>query len=165
LGSCGKTSENINGIVGISGRGQARREISGEQMRYLCTLNCGARTGVDNPCEAVKKSGREDVPCLDSARTMPASTKKSEVYDKFKSEISGWPDSWADELQPGDSFAVFNGNSDPPGNHTAIFMGWISEGRAKVIQGAWGRLVNEGSICIKSTCSSPSPLVRTFRAE
>ncbi|MFA5413161.1 MAG: pilin [Patescibacteria group bacterium] len=165
LGSCGKTSENINQIAGISGRGQARHEISGEQMKYLCALNCGARTGIDNPCEAVKKAGRDDIPCLDSARSVPASTKKTDVYDKFKSEIANWPDSWANELQPGDSFAVFNGNSDPPGNHTAIFMGWASEGRARVIQGAWGRLVNEGTICIKSTCSNPSPLVRTFRAE
>ncbi|MBI5072118.1 hypothetical protein HZB93_04515 [Candidatus Falkowbacteria bacterium] len=168
LGSCGKTSENINNLAGVGGgmsRGRSIHEISVTQRKYLCTLNCGARVDVSHPCDPVHKEGREDIPCLQDARNLPASSKKTDVYNKLKSEISNWPDSWADDLEPGDSFVVFNGNSDPPGNHTAIFMGWASEGRAKVIQGAYGRLVNENTICIKSNCPTPSPLVIIFKPQ
>lgn len=167
LGSCGKFSENINALAGISGRGSSLHEITGDQMKFLCKLNCGDRPSVSNICVSPREA-----PCLSEARSIPTAEKKKTVYDKLKNEISGsrgcattWPDCWANDLEIGDSFVIFNANSDPPGNHTAIFLGWASEGKAYTINGAAGRVPWEHTWCIKSTCPNPYPLVRVYKAQ
>jgi len=138
-GSCGRTVETINEVVGVSGRGRRRQTISNDQMLFLDTIKCASGTG--------------------STCTRPA---KTQAYERLRSEISGYPDSWTNELQPGDAITVFNANSGPFGLHAAIFMGWASGGRANVVQGMWGREARTGTICIKSECSAITPLVRTF---
>jgi len=142
FGSCGKTVKTINALAGIKGRGQKTHSISNAQMNYLDTINC--EKGSPKSCY---------------------SNAKKTAYDKFKNEISGnWPDSWANELQPGDAITVFNANSSEWGTHAAIFMGWQGS-KAKVIQGSYKKIVKEGTICIKSGCAQPQPLVRTFKPE
>jgi hypothetical protein len=138
-GSCGRTVETVNEVIGVSGRGRRRQSISNDQMLFLDTIKCASGTG--------------------SACTRPA---KAQAYERLRSEISGYPDSWTDELQPGDAITVFNANSGPFGTHAAIFMGWASGGRANVVQGMWGREARTGTICIKSECGAITPLVRTF---
>lgn len=139
-GSCGRTVETINEVVSVSGRGRRRQTISNDQMLFLDTIKCASGTG--------------------SACTRPA---KAQAYERLRSEIPGYPDSWANELQPGDAITVFNANSGPYGLHAAIFMGWASGGRANVVQGMWGREARTGTICLKSQCSAVTPLVRTFQ--
>jgi len=89
------------------------------------------------------------------------------VYERLSSEIGGgYPDAWADELQPGDSIVIFNANSSIRGSHAAIFMGWSSRnGVANVIQGSPGKVVKRGTICLKSACGLPFPLTSTFKPE
>ena len=142
MGSCGKTVMTINSLAGISGRGAKRpHTISKDQMQYLSEINCS---------KGSQKS------CYSNA--------KNQAYTKFANEIPGWPDSWANELQAGDAFTVFNGNSSKFGTHAAIFMGWQGNW-AKIVQGSYGKDVRTGKICIKSGCANPTPLVRTFKPE
>lgn len=165
MGACGKTGETINGAAGVSGLGRQLRtgSLNLEQANWLITLNCRAnllnkpacrnRPSIEIPnCPANTK-------CVVAARAMAAA--------KFRTEIPGWPDSFANQLQPGDAFWVYYAIPEPGGQHTAIFMGW--EGNfAKVVQGAIGKLVNEGKICIKSESGCGGrfyPITRIFKPE
>lgn len=184
MGSCGNTADTIFWIAGVPGlsrsctkgkmdghAGRTIREINGEQQQYLCKINCGARPGpiMADPsgkylCAGEKIPGRADWPCFFNSMDQKAKTRwlLPIVYDHFKNEIPGWPDSWIDGeggkpgLEPGDKVIFFNANDDPPGNHAVIFMGWASEGRAKIIGGGSGQLIKESSVCLKTTCQSPT---------
>ena len=142
FGSCGKTAETIFEIVGLPARSPNKISISNEQMRGLDALKC---------LDTVK----HDRGCWAKAKRM--------AYHKLRGELPGWPASYMRELEPGDRMVVFNANSGPHGTHTTIFLRWQSEGTAEVIQGAWGRLVTTGLICVAG-CPSPLPLVRVVSA-
>jgi hypothetical protein len=138
-GSCGNTVITVNEVLGITGRGRRTNSVSGTIMSYLDTIKCASGSG--------------------ATCTRPA---KATAFERISSEISGYPDSWTDDLEPGDAITVFNANSGPFGTHAAIFMGWASNGQANVVQGQWGRAARTGTICLKSSCANPAPLVRTF---
>lgn len=176
LGSCGNSVKTISWLAGVQGlergttaevpgkmegdAGTSIRAISGDQGREICAIHCGR-------ADCLK-------PCTDDALEKPNYEKKSEIYDKLKDEIreSGqtekWPNLWASLLQPGDGFVVYNSTSEPQGSHYAIFMGWEDEeiGKAKVIQGAWGKVVQEGFIYVKDNARNVRrPLLRITRPE
>ena len=151
LGSCGLTAGTIYELAGAPTR--TAHGLSTAQLSYLNTLNTNARA--TGPCDSTCKRNL-----------------KSTVYNKFKQQIGGYPDSWVEDLQPGDHLVFFNANFDPSpraranrGGHAVIFMGWTSGNRAKIVQGNWGAIVKGGTICIKSSCSSPSPLMAVYKPE
>jgi len=163
LGSCGESDLKINKVAGVleaaprgvketlhpsslgqSTRGISRHELSSTYGEYLKTMNCDG-----------------------SIPDCKAATQIRIVYEKLKNEVGGgYPDSWADELQPGDSLIIFNANSSGRGGHAAIFMGWSSRaGVANVVQGSPGKIVKRGTLCLKSTCGLPFPLMSTYKPE
>ncbi|MBI2098961.1 hypothetical protein HYT45_00935 [Candidatus Uhrbacteria bacterium] len=150
LGSCGKTVEIIYDIAGLGQNYPGRGIISlpTAQNNFLPSMRClsGSYTGSYGNCVA---------------------TKKSEVYAKFKREIPNWPDSYISDLKEGDHLIVFNANSNGRGGHSVLFMGWASEGIAKIAQGNWGLLVKSGTVCLKDTAcpGRATPIMAVFRAE
>lgn len=162
LGSCGRTAGTIYALAGlgdptclkggasyptgcIAVKGKTISGIPYSERRWLANVRCGA----DDPLSPCANSGKE-------ARQI--------VYNKYKEEMpTDWPDSWANNLQPGDYIIVYNGNSSPLGTHAALFVGWASGGRAQVIQGSWGKIVSMGTVCIKSSCSPPESLIEVTR--
>jgi hypothetical protein len=88
---------------------------------------------------------------------------KQAAYNKFQTEIPGWPDEWIKDLVPGDRIIVFNANPGPAGLHAAVFLGWQSEGVAKVIWGSYKSEVKQGTYCIGSKCSPKTPVARIFK--
>jgi hypothetical protein len=141
FGACGRTTGTINALAGI-----------GSSSCLETSSGCW-QTGSSN--RSISNTQRQ---------SLTAKETVSVVYARFRSEIASWPDLWANELQPGDTFIVYNANSSQFGTHAMIFTGWNGD-RAQVVQGAYNRLVNESTICIKSTCANPKPLIKTFRAQ
>lgn len=139
----GRGEELKNGL-GLSYRGISRHELPAPQKEYLDTMNCDG-----------------SIPDCKSSAQIRA------VYERLRSEVGGgYPDTWADELVPGDSITIFNANSSVRGGHAAIFMGWSSRaGVANVIQGSPGKVVKRGTLCLKSTCGTPFPFIATFKAQ
>ena len=87
---------------------------------------------------------------------------KQALYNKLKEDISGYPDSWADKLQPGDWLIFYNGNSSFTAAHSVIFLGWGSGGRAQTIQSSYKGNPKRSSYCIRSECAHPQPIMRIF---
>ncbi len=147
LGSCGKTAEVIFDSAGHDYRDrrgrQTQREVSGVSG-YLDSIKCA---------RGLERDAR--IECKRNAKEL--------AYARMASTISGWPEAWTNTLEPGDRIVIFNANSSIAGLHSAIFMGWAGSGRARVVQGAWHRLVNEGTICLTTACEGPSPLIRVFQ--
>lgn len=139
LGSCGRTAETVYGILGLPRRAGNKVSVSGAQMRYLDTIKC------EDGSAACKREARR------------------EAYARFQAEIPGWPQTFTRELEPGDRLVVFNANRGPFGTHTTIFLRWARPGTAEVVQGAWGRLVSAGTVCVYG-CPNPAPIVRVVNA-
>ncbi len=168
LGSCGESNLRINYLagvpqatagqrgrnveealkngLGVSTRGIVRHSVYSysDLWAYLDTMNCDGSIPDCKSAEQIRK-----------------------VYEKLRSGIGdGYPDSWADELQAGDSIVIFNANSSTRGGHAVIFMGWTSRaGVASVVQGSPGKVVKRGTVCLKSTCGLPFPLTSTYKPE
>lgn len=160
FGACGRTAGTINVLAGVGGSeclsaskgcwnwGKQQHAVSKEQIKYFETVRCTKHN-----------EGSSD--CVSSNREATA-----KVYEKLKGEMdAGWPDTWANELEAGDTIIVYNGNSSRFGTHAAIFVGWASGGKAQIIQGAYKKTVWEGTICIKSECSRPVPLIKTYKPQ
>lgn len=87
-----------------------------------------------------------------------ASEAMTPIRDKLKREITNWPESWAQDLQPGDYVKVYSGIDDPIGSHSLIFTGWaaggLKGGKMQAISGSSGTAThaNKG-ICVTSACS------------
>ncbi len=143
LGSCGKTASQIYIAAGAgtegNSRGRQTHTVSQADIRFMD----------EHKCPRGSPSG-----CTRAAADL--------VYERLSASITDWPNAWINTLEPGDRFAIYNANSSEFGMHTAIFMGWASPGRAQVVQGAWGKDVRGGTICLSSECGRPYPLVRTF---
>jgi len=147
LGSCGKTATTI-----FEQAGHSYRDTRGRQTHH-------EPSGMSTFLDGIKC---EHGMARDARRTC-ARNAKQQAFARMSSEVSGWPEAWTNELQNGDRIVIFNANSSVAGLHSAVFMGWAGAGRARVVQGAWRRLVNEGTICLTSACSNPSPLIRIFQ--
>ncbi|MFH2136325.1 MAG: pilin [Patescibacteria group bacterium] len=138
--------EELKNNLGTSTRGIVRHSVYtySSLWEYLDTMNCDGSITDCKPAEQIRK-----------------------VYEKLRSGIGGgYPDSWADELQPGDSIVVFNANSSARGGHAMIFMGWTSRaGVANVIQGSPGLVVKRATLCLKNSCGLPFPFTSTYKPE
>lgn len=179
LGSCGNTVGTFSWLAGVQGleritttddrrgeegqiagrSGTSIREISREQTHDICAINCGLAD-----CSK---------PCTEASQDMSGYEKRRKVYSELKDEIQErgqseeWPDLWANLLQPGDGIVVYNVTSEPGGSHYAIFLGWEDEeaGKANVIEGAWGKLVEEDFIYLKKAHGARRPLLKITRPE
>lgn len=157
FGSCGRTVSTINTLAGMNGgsaesdclseqrgcwtEGPRRRAISRTQRSYISGLRCGSNRNRSGPIP-----DRED--CVSSG-----SEATTLVRNKLREEMNaGWPDSWVDELQPGDKIIVYNGNSSFTGSHTGIFTGFGSGGYVNVIHGSAGRDTARGRMCVRTSC-------------
>lgn len=141
LGCCLCAVQDFYRLAGAR-RGPQTNTINPEQLSWLRTQKCQRGTECN------------------------INERKLAVFNRFQGEITNWPNSYIEDLQPGDSFVIFNANSiDVHGNHSVFFVGWAnqSQGRARVIQGSPGRAVRAGTVCLTTACGTPSPLVRTFR--
>ncbi|HVM90954.1 MAG TPA: hypothetical protein VMU11_03610, partial [Verrucomicrobiae bacterium] len=139
LGSCGHTAEEIYTLAGSAARGFQTHTI---------------------PQSIIVEMGQHKCQTYSRECNRPA---MAQMFELTHGQVSGWPEAFTNDLQPGDVITVFNANSDGYGLHRAIFMGWAGSGRARVVQGSWGRLVSSGTICLTTACSNPEPIVRTFQ--
>ena len=139
LGSCGHTAETIYTTAGSPARGHQTHTI---------------------PQEIIVEMGRHKCEHYSRDCNQPAIAA---MFQYTRDRVPSWPTGWTNELQAGDVITIFNANSDGFGLHRAVFMGWASAGRAQVVQGAYGRLVRDGTICLTTDCPNPQPLVRTFQ--
>ncbi len=159
FGACGNTIQTINeAAIGRPcnlGQVRSRGSIRTSDVQFLLEKN--------RLCFPLEGEERRD--CKKRLR--------NEAYNRFRSSYDGWPDAWADQLQPGDTFYVFNAQSSGAGQHSAIFMGWLGGGFAEVVQGGLGSRgaspVRGGRICLKEACnsrsSSPISLTKIFNAD
>lgn len=155
LGACGNATKTINQIAGDTsetGQGTKTNAIGPDKIRYLKNINCS----IENP--------NRPPGCV---RNPPAARR--DAYVKFRRELSDWPDSWAADLQEGDTFWVFNAQPGPAGQHAAIFMGWADEagGIANVVQGqaTQPNHVRRGTMCLKKICNPGSSFTHTYSIE
>lgn len=144
MGSCGKTAQLINTAAGLSAVGNIKHHedesrIGGQLRADMLAHKCSSYT-------AQCTRGAQDF-----------------IYDKMRAAIPGWPDSWANDLQPGDKLTLYNANSDGLGFHSALFIGWGSNGEANIVQGQWTCLVNSTTVCLRSSCAKHGVLVRVFK--
>ncbi|TAN33594.1 hypothetical protein EPN28_02165 [Patescibacteria group bacterium] len=174
FGSCGRTIGTVYTLAGITTKSYGSDCLTKpkgcwthEQSKQLNTISSSLIKSFPNYRCGRDCKGNKDSPsgCANSdkeARKKMLSTLLSDSNLTSK----GWPDTWANDLKPGDTFWVYNGNTSCSGLHTALFLGWASDGVAKVIQGAAGKAVGMGSICIKKSCGERmNPLIKTFRPQ
>jgi hypothetical protein len=175
LGSCGQTVGTIYALSGIKTNvscltassyndscvtprfARVKYTLKRDVQKSLWPNRCNRKCFRDGKLVAVS-----DTDCYDTnSKATALAVKKivdSGALDK------GWPDKWANELKPGDSFWVYNGNTSCGGSHAALFLGWAKEGHAQVIQGQASGKVWYGTICIKTNCGEKiQPLIKTFR--
>lgn len=158
FGSCGRTAGTIYALAGLS-------------SDACLNESKGCWTKGKNVIFSLRYNDRKwlkDVYCKSDTPLSTCANNRKEakaiVYNKLKKEMPpGWPDSWANALQPGDYIIFYNGNSSPRGTHATLFVGWASNGKAQVIQGSWGKRVKMGTACIKSNCPSPAALIEATR--
>lgn len=159
FGACITTAETINGAAGVNGLGRQTSGLDTTQGRWLVSLNCRAKLLTLSGCAGAENI---NIPNCQPGQKCAAAARAMAIQ-KFRTEIPGWPDSFVNQLEPGDVFWVYYANNALAGQHTAIFMGWEGN-KAKVVQGAYQQLVNEGSICIKNGCGANIyPVTRIFK--
>lgn len=154
MGSCGRSAETIYDIAGITEHNNHGRQVKGvgtQNIRYLQELTRNCRVNDDT---------RE---CKQEARRQAA--------ERFRSNTDGWPDDFTNELEPGDFiniFTVWTSDRSPngAGQHSAIFLGWVGGGRARLFNGSWGNTVRYTNYCISSECGDGMyPITNVWKPE
>jgi hypothetical protein len=166
LGSCGESNLRINFLAGVPEAIAGQRGIGkGEQLKN--DLGLSYRGISRHELEKPQKEYLDTINCDGSIPNCSHGAQVRMAYERLRVEVGGgYPDTWAEELQIGDSMTIFNANSSVRGGHAAIFMGWTArDGVANVIQGSPGKVVKRGTLCLKSTCGTPFPFIATFKAE
>lgn len=139
FGSCGCTYDTIRSLAGASS-GPATDSINHEELKTI----------MDKYCPPVDNAGNHDKNCVKEKK----SAIKGEAYSKVVVDPQKYDD-YIKTLAPGDKIVVFNANNSPLGTHSAVFVGWKSDGVANVLQGSWGKYPSEGTIRVKGEGSSP----------
>lgn len=174
LGSCGKTGGTLWTLAGVGDKSclfgskticnphekNATREtvhaVPPATVRRLFGLRCGDK--IQASCQ--KRGLPVNTDCIEG-RGAAISSARSFIQ---AAAGGGYPDAWVNDLQPGDILWLYNANNECDGQHTVIFLGWASEGKARVVQGQWGSPVHFGTVCIKSSCGgNMQPLTMVFR--
>lgn len=132
----------------------------------LRDLTCGAN--IDCFCNK-KKTAAEKLTCKKETATPPNPScmkTKREAMAAAKTAIqgaeSGWPDSWANELKPGDIFWIYNGNDSCGGTHAGLFLGWEGE-KARTFEGDTKNSGRYRTRCFKTSCGAADLLTAIFR--
>lgn len=99
----------------------------------------------------------------------------TQIRSQFPSVIgNGYPESWLEDLQPGDWLYVYSGNNSCTGEHSILFNGWADKDRglARTVQGPgldqsknpkeWKTIV-EKSVCLSPKCGNYMPTTLVIR--
>jgi hypothetical protein len=168
FGSCGGTAGAIYALAGVgdpkclNSDGECRNH---EKAKIVVGIPSGAPlrkvlcSHKERCCKQYKACNIDNTGCVED---------KSAAIQKVSADLAnkhpGYPDSWANQLQPGDIIWVYNANADCGGQHSAMFMGWQGN-YAQVIQGAWAHNAYGGRICVKKGCgASQQAITQIFRA-
>ena len=172
--ACGATAGAIWALAGVGTRGPACLDAAGhgcwtqeqngrytlrELPRSIARPALAFRCPGREPCQGISYEG-----CMNSTPDAVAHFREV-ARSSTEARMQGYPDSWANLLQPGDIFHVYNGNDSCGANHAMIFVGWTASGRAQVIQGAYGRVAWASTVCVKAACGNYSPITRIFRPQ
>jgi hypothetical protein len=152
MGSCGNTAETVYRAAGVTDRnnhGRSIKTVGTANIRYLQELTRNCRVN-DNSTEC-KRAARES------------------AAERFR-QIDNWPRSFTDILEPGDFinvFTVWTNDRSPngAGQHSAIFFGWESDGRARLFNGSWGNRVSYSIYCLTDQCRNMYPITNVWRPE
>jgi hypothetical protein len=143
MGSCGNSTKTVNQFAGVGGAGRSRHSIGSESVRFLTQINqdCVRNHPGDRTCKL---------------------NARGQAYQRFSSQIQGWPNDWARDLQPGDHIWIYTAHSGGAGQHAAIFLGWDGPGRARVFNGAFSKNVRESTFCITTDCRNLYPITQIW---
>lgn len=187
LGSCGRTAGTIYTLAGITTQGYTKdclTEPRGcwthEKAKQIFwrPKDVGSLMKDQGTCENICKiNGKGSASCKEARKTATQAVT-AEMRLQFQSNILNWPDGIANQLMPGDTIWIYNGNGDKcAGQHSAIFVGWAENGKAQVIQGQNQQTlsaakpyqdgqVTYGTICLKAECGDAiKPLTAIFRPQ
>lgn len=143
MGSCLATARALARSTGATIRQRPGRSVNSNLLVPA--------QAAGNECRA---AGGSEADCRRRAKDTAAAA--------IAAAYPGWPDSWIDELEPGDTFMVYNGRPGGRGQHSAIFVS-RSGGYANVVQSAAAHYVSTGRICISRSCGGV--LTRTYITE
>ena len=135
--------------------------LTNAQMLYLIGLRCDHQ----NCCPPGNTKCKEYPADSDCVKTQGEALTKARQFIA-DGVGNGYPDSWTNDLLPGDFLQVYNGNDSCGSGHSILFLGWGDGGNAKVVTGQWGQSVKFGTQCLKKgSCNGGNflPLVRVFR--
>ncbi len=185
FGSCGRTAGTIYRLARAN---TGAYDPSCLFIKGGCSILQSARGMKSLPKEIVLSTG-EKYNCPTCSKTQEEAMKKAAAGIRAAG-IPGWPDEWANELQPGDSYWIYNANSlgvtsikkikDKKGQvigektvyssglHTGMFLGWkngdASSGWAITLNGSAGKPARLSETCLKTACGDKmKPLIKTFR--
>lgn len=182
FGSCGRTAGNIYTLAGV---------VTGDAPDKSCLYGQGpgkhktcetyfAHQVFSVPKEFIKSVSKyqcikEDKQNAGLANQPGCSNERSAAIALAKKDLStimsridkGWPNVWANQLEPGDAMWTYNGNTGN-GVHTTIFVGWKdkNKGIAQTIDGSSGKPTHPGAPCIKTICGEKMiPILKIFKAK
>lgn len=141
MGSCGDTAGTLRRMAGLGAYSQPAPLTSNQSsdlIRQVQGLNCQGRRPASN--------------CVNGARA---------AVERAREITRPTQDAIANALEPGDWMYVYNGNDgDNVGAHSITFLGWVDQsGRARVVNGQWGRNVWASTVCLKTTCGNFQPIL------
>lgn len=171
MNSCGSGAGAILSIAGVGHGPGCIDESAGhscwaQEGSGMRTVSVVPNTSIQYARKA--KCGSTDPKCPDNPdcnASGPAAVAL--VRRQVQSAVPGYPDSFANKLQPGDIMWTYNANASCGGFHSSIFIGWAANGKAQVVQTSDGRPVGSGETCISTRCNGGTnytPPMWIFRA-
>ncbi len=169
LGFCGKTAGTLWTLAGVGDqsclfgakticlpheKSKTSTAIKSLSYRIKASELRGLRCDSDKDCKAYIKAD-----CVEGRGAAIARAKPVIIA----AGGSGYPNSWADLLQPGDIIFIYTGNSSCTGEHASVFLGWSGNGLARVIQGDVRAGTKFATYCLKTTCGNYYPLTLIAR--
>lgn len=159
-GSCGNTAGTIQALAGFGNTGCLNESLgacNGNHAKAVFDISAAQRKELyGQRCTMTPTNLRDKYLRADCVNSSTEARKRLLGY--FKKEaaegrLEGWPDQWADKLQPGDYVVLYNGNPDLIGAHAVTFLGWAADGKKmQVVQGSAGKDTWNGTICVRSAC-------------
>lgn len=126
--------------------------------------NCGS----EKAWPPNKKTGKPNamLQFANKPDALPKGQAVQRVRDVLSAKIPGYPNTFADQLQPGDWIYDYNANNDCNGNHSVLFVGWKdTNGNANVLGGDVTHPIHLSTVCLKTTCGKTKwlPLISIIR--
>ncbi len=135
-----------------------------EQMRKLCNGNCDLEDAKEPPPKNKDGTTRQAQVVRRNCAKPGAEAKQRlrEIIEEDPS-MKGWPDSWTNQLEIGDVIVVYNGNSSCGSAHAQVFLGWASEGKARLANGQWKGPLWFSTECLKRSCGNFAIVINIFK--